>query len=115
VSRLLQKLGHEMVVANPKQVKLITERDEKTIDWTLKPWHDWRELILSCCGRLSTAARRHKVLPSETATMRSTDIYLTTKPLWTVGNSVILAKRGLASSSMFRRLPNCQPKALDFG
>src|SRR5215471_12508755 len=29
VSRLLQKLGHEMVVANPKQVKLITESSRK--------------------------------------------------------------------------------------
>jgi len=29
VSGLLQKLGHEMVVANPKQVKLITESSRK--------------------------------------------------------------------------------------
>ena len=29
VSRLLQELGHEMVVANPKQVKLITESSRK--------------------------------------------------------------------------------------
>ena len=29
VSRLLQKLGHEMVVANPKQVKLITGEQPK--------------------------------------------------------------------------------------
>src|SRR5579862_7503781 len=29
VSRLLQQLGHEMVVANPKQVKLITESSRK--------------------------------------------------------------------------------------
>ena len=29
VSRLLQKLGHEMVVANPRQVKLITESGRK--------------------------------------------------------------------------------------
>ena len=29
VSRLLQKLGHETVVANPKQVKLITESSRK--------------------------------------------------------------------------------------
>src|SRR5215470_153132 len=29
VSRLLQKLGHEVVVANPKQVKLITESSRK--------------------------------------------------------------------------------------
>ena len=29
VSRLLQELGHEVVVANPKQVKLITESSRK--------------------------------------------------------------------------------------
>ena len=29
VSRLLLKLGHEMIVANPKQVKLITESSRK--------------------------------------------------------------------------------------
>jgi len=29
VSRLLQKLGHEVVVANPRQVKLITESSRK--------------------------------------------------------------------------------------
>jgi transposase len=62
VSRLLQGLGHEIVVANPKQVKLITESTRKTIDWTLKRWHDWRESIRSCCGRFSTAAIRRKPL-----------------------------------------------------
>ena len=29
VSRVLQKLGHEIVVANPRQVKLITESSRK--------------------------------------------------------------------------------------
>src|SRR3981081_2342997 len=29
VSRLLQKLGHEVIVANPRQVKLITESSRK--------------------------------------------------------------------------------------
>jgi len=35
VSRLLQKFGHEVVVANPKQVKLITESSRK--DDRLRP------------------------------------------------------------------------------
>ena len=41
VSRLLQKLGHEMVVANPKQVKRITEtrvssRSRKICVWVCR-------------------------------------------------------------------------------
>src|SRR5262252_9130134 len=51
VSRLLGNLGHEVIVANPRQVKLITESSRKMIAWTHKPWRGWRELIPSCCGR----------------------------------------------------------------
>jgi hypothetical protein len=63
VSRLLQNLGHETGVANPKQVKLITESSRKTIDGrtNLGPvGANWRELILSCCDRCNIAAKRPK-------------------------------------------------------
>jgi transposase len=38
VSLLLRSLGHELIVANPRQVKLITESSRKTTVWTPKPW-----------------------------------------------------------------------------
>ena len=60
VSRLLRSLGHELIVANPRQVKLITESTRKDDRLTPKPWRAWLESIPRCCGRSSTEARRHK-------------------------------------------------------
>jgi hypothetical protein len=38
VGRLLQAQGHEVVVANPRKVRLIYESDLRTIDWTRACW-----------------------------------------------------------------------------
>ena len=59
VSRLLQELGHETVVANPRQVKLITESSRKD-DRLDAPTLARLALMRSGGGRFSTAAIRHK-------------------------------------------------------
>lgn len=42
VSRLLSSLGHEVIVANPRQLRLITESSRKDDMATRKPWRGWR-------------------------------------------------------------------------
>ena len=58
VSRLLSSLGHEVIVANARQVKLISQRHGKMTSWTRKRWRGWRGSIRNCCDRSSTAASK---------------------------------------------------------
>ncbi len=59
ISRLLSGLGHEVIVANARKVRLIGAA-RKTIGWTHRPWRGWPASIPSCCIRSSIAARRRK-------------------------------------------------------
>ena len=61
VSRGLSELGHEVIVAHARNVRLIGESRQK--DDRLRrprPWLGWRESIRSCWRRCSIAVRRHK-------------------------------------------------------
>ena len=52
ISRLLSELGHEVIVANARKVRLIGEsrkKDDRLDAQT--PWRGWPGLILSCCIR----------------------------------------------------------------
>ena len=51
ISRLLGKLGHEVIVANARKVRLIGESRRKTIGWMRRRWRGWRGSIPSCCIR----------------------------------------------------------------
>ena len=55
VSGLLRSLGRELIVANPRQVKLITESTRKDDRFDAQI-----ESIPRCSGRSSTEARKHK-------------------------------------------------------
>jgi hypothetical protein len=46
ISRLLGELGHEVIVAHARQVRLIGE-----IGWMRRRWHGWPGSIPSCCVR----------------------------------------------------------------
>lgn len=48
VSRLLEELGHEVIVAHARNVRLIGESRKKTIGWMHERWRGWRESIRSC-------------------------------------------------------------------
>jgi transposase len=39
ISRLLSELGHEVIVANARKVRLIGRAARKTIDWMRRRWH----------------------------------------------------------------------------
>src|SRR6476659_10573895 len=41
ISRLLSELGHEVIVANARKVRLIGESARKTIGWMRRHWRDW--------------------------------------------------------------------------
>jgi len=49
VSRLLSKLGHEVIVAHARSVRLIGESGAKMIGWMHRHWLVWRESIRSYC------------------------------------------------------------------
>ena len=59
VSRLLKSLGHEVIVANARQVKLISSssRKDDRLDAQMLA-RGWRGSIRSCCGRFSIAVRK---------------------------------------------------------
>ena len=40
ISRLLRQLGHEVIVANARKVRLIGESGRKTTGWMHRPWRD---------------------------------------------------------------------------
>src|SRR4051794_33764678 len=50
-SRLLSELGHEVIVAHARSVRLIGESRKKEIGWTRGRWRGWRESIRSCYVR----------------------------------------------------------------
>jgi hypothetical protein len=51
ISRLLSALGHEVIVAHARNVRLIGESRKKTIGWMHGLWRGWPGSILSCCVR----------------------------------------------------------------
>jgi transposase len=48
VSRALSELGHEVIVAHARHVRLIGESRKKAIDWMRRPWPGWPGSIRSC-------------------------------------------------------------------
>jgi len=51
VSRLLNELGHEVIVAHARNVRLIGERRRKDDRLDAQTWRDWPGSIPSCCVR----------------------------------------------------------------
>jgi transposase len=51
VSRLLSELGHEVIVAHARNVRLIGESRKKMIGWMPERWLGWCGLIRSCWRR----------------------------------------------------------------
>jgi len=51
VSRLLSGLGHEVIAAHARNVRLIGESRRKDIGWMPGPWRGWPGSIRSCCLR----------------------------------------------------------------
>jgi len=49
VSRLLSELGHEVIVAHARNVRLMERAEGKMIGWMPGPWRGWRESTRSCC------------------------------------------------------------------
>jgi transposase len=97
VSRLLQKLGHEMVVANPKQVKLITESSRKDDRLDAQ--------TLARLARIDPQLLRpiqHRSEKAQGALM----IIRVRAALIAVRTSLVNTVRGLAKS-MGERLPQC--------
>jgi transposase len=97
VSRLLQKLGHEMIVANPRQVKLITESSRKD-----------DRLDAQTLARLARVDPqllrpiRHRSDKAQGALM----VIRVRAALIAVRTSLVNTARGLAKS-MGERLPKC--------
>ena len=57
VSRVLSELGHEVIVAHARNVRLIGRVGGKMIASTPGPWPGWRESTRSCWRRCNIAAR----------------------------------------------------------
>lgn len=51
IRRLLSELGHEVIVANARKVRLIGESRKKDDRLMRRRWRGWRGLIPSCCIR----------------------------------------------------------------
>ena len=97
VSRLLQKLGHEVIVANPKQVKLITESSRKDDRLDAQ--------TLARLARIDPQLLRpiqHRSEKAQGALM----VIRVRAALMGVRTSLVNAARGLAKS-MGERLPKC--------
>ena len=97
VSRLLQKLGHEVVVANPKQVRLITESTRKDDRLDAQ--------TLARLARIDPQLLRpiqHRSEKAQTALM----VIRVRAALMAARTSLVNAARGLAKS-MGERLPKC--------
>ena len=56
VIRLLTRFGHEVIVANARQVKLISASSRKD-GWTPSHWRGWREWT-RCCDRSGIGVRK---------------------------------------------------------
>ena len=61
-SRVLEELGHEVLVANARKLRLIYSNKRKT-DQTdaLRTWLAWQEWTRSCCTRSGTGAKRARL------------------------------------------------------
>jgi len=97
VSGLLQKLGHEMVVANPKQVKLITESSRKDDRLDAQ--------TLARLARIDPQLLRpiqHRSEKAQSALM----VIRVRAALMAVRTSLVNTVRGL-TKSMGERLPKC--------
>ena len=51
ISRLLSELGHEVIVANARKVRLIGRAARKTIGWMHRRWRGGAGSIPGCCIR----------------------------------------------------------------
>ena len=60
VSRLLSELGHEVIVAHARNVRLMERAVEKMIAAMPARWPGWRESTRVCWGRYNTAVEKHK-------------------------------------------------------
>jgi transposase len=60
VSRLLSKLGHEVIVANARQVKLISASSRKDDRLMHRCWPGWHGPIRNCWHRSGTGAKKHR-------------------------------------------------------
>ena len=60
ISRLLSELGHEVIVANARKVRLIGESRKKDDRLDTQTLARWPGSTRSCYIRCSIAARRHK-------------------------------------------------------
>ncbi len=61
VSRLLEELGHEVLVANARRLRLIYSNKRKTDEFdALRTWPAWRASIRGCSTRSGTGAKAPK-------------------------------------------------------
>ena len=58
ISRLLSDLGHEVIVANARKVRLIGRAERKMIGWMRRRWHGWRGSIRKLLCPVNIAARK---------------------------------------------------------
>jgi len=64
VSRELALLGHEVVIGNPRQVKLISQNKRRATVKMRSYWRVWRGSTAGSCDRCSIAeSRRRQTLP----------------------------------------------------
>jgi hypothetical protein len=63
VSRLLEELGHEVLVANPRKIRLIyAKASARVTNWMPKTWLGWLEWMRSCCTHSSTGVRTPRLI-----------------------------------------------------
>jgi len=103
VSRLLSRLGHEVIVANPRQLKLITESSRKNDKVDAK--------TLARLARIDPELLRPIRHRGEKAHMHLIQIRVRAG-LVEVRTALVNTLRGLAKS-MGDRVPQCDPDALD--
>ncbi len=59
MSEQLKQLGHEVLVANPRRLKLIYGEHGPT-GWMPSTWHEWAEWTQSCLRRCSIEADKRE-------------------------------------------------------
>ena len=93
-------LGHEVVVANPRQVALIARSQRKTDRLTPHGWRGWGASTRSCSPRSATEARR--------ASMTSPWCAPATR--WSLADAAHQPRRG-AVKACGAALPSCTAAA----
>jgi hypothetical protein len=58
----LTQLGHEVIVAHARNVRLIGESSRKDVGWMREHWHGWQESILKYWGRCAIAVLKRKFI-----------------------------------------------------